>query len=270
MFAKHLKEVDIPGLVDTAERLGIDGYEWPVRPGYVVNPDNVATALGELCAALRSVGKSIPACACDTRFVDPDAPFVEPMLGAMAENGVQLLKLGYFLFDPDRDDYWQLVDHARRVLAKWAKLARKHNVTVCYHTHSSPEIGSSAAELMHLIKGFDPDHIGGYLDTGHLAVGGERFPVACAMVGDYLKMAAFKDARKVWVETDGGRAIKMQTCPMGDGVADIPEALRHLRTIGFDGPVVVHVEYEMESPQALFESSLRDVRICKAELNLGA
>ena len=52
MFAKHLKELDIAGLVAKAREFGIDGYDFPVREGYAVNPENASTALPELVKAM--------------------------------------------------------------------------------------------------------------------------------------------------------------------------------------------------------------------------
>lgn len=44
-FAKHLRNADIRTLISEARRLDLNGYDWPLRPGCIVNPDNVGTAL---------------------------------------------------------------------------------------------------------------------------------------------------------------------------------------------------------------------------------
>jgi hypothetical protein len=47
-----------------------------------------------------------------------------------------LVKLGYYLVDP-KVEYWAQIDRTRGLLDGWAKLARRYNVRVLYHTHSS-------------------------------------------------------------------------------------------------------------------------------------
>jgi hypothetical protein len=42
VFSKMLQELGIAELIDFAQELGIEGYDMAVRPGYPVNPDNVA------------------------------------------------------------------------------------------------------------------------------------------------------------------------------------------------------------------------------------
>ena len=51
-----------------------------------------------------------------------------------------------------------------------------------------PVLDQNCAGLMHLIKGFDPQHIGAYPDPGHLALDGEDWAMGLAMIGDYLSI----------------------------------------------------------------------------------
>lgn len=253
MFAKHLKAFDIPSLAEKAAAFGIDGYDYPVREGYAVNPDNVSTALPELARAMASEGLSVPMCTGEGTLTDPDMPGAEPLMAAMAEAGVKFLKLGYFHFKDTHADYWQAVNHARQKLSGWEKLAEKHNVTVCYHTHSGPYLGCTAAALTHLLHDFNPKYIGAYLDAGHLAAAGEEFPMACAMVGEYLKLVAVKDMKKVWVEVDGKMIVTRKQFPLGEAVLNPDDVFRHLVTIGFNGPVSIHIEHGDTPPEKLIE-----------------
>ena len=262
-FAKPLRGVDIPAVVERTKALEADGVEWPVREGFAVNPGNVRKALPQLVKAMASEGLCVALCSCETRFVDAAAPYVEPMLATMAEHKVPYLKLGYFGYQPGQEDYWRAVARARGVLDAWRKLAEKHGVTVCCHTHSGLYLGSNAAGLMQLIRGFDPKHIAGYLDTGHLAVGGEEFPIACAMTGPYLKIVGVKDMKKVRAEEDGQTTAKVEGFPLGQGAVDVARAFRTLTEAGFDGPVSVHFEYEKGTPGATFEQWRSDVRTCR-------
>ena len=242
MFAKHLKSLAIPELVKRAKQFGIDGYDWPVRPGYAVNPQNVATALPEFARAMQSEGMTVPMCTADGFLSNPEEPTVEPTLAAMGATGAKYFKIGYDKFVSDRP-YWQQVDEARARLEKWQALGRKHGVMVCCHTHSGPYLGCNASAVMHLVRGFDPRIVGAYLDAGHLSIAGEPFPMACAIAGDHLKIVGVKDLRKVWGERDGKAVVQIEAVPKGKGLTDPALVFGTLVRLGFDGPVTIHIEY---------------------------
>ena len=265
LFAKHLKGLDVPELVEKAKYQEVDGFDFPVREGFAVNPQNVSTALPELVKAMEAEGLCVPMCTGEGALTDPDATDAEVLLAAMAENQVKLLKLGYFRFNALEQDYWQEVGRARKHLEGWEKLGEKHGVTLCYHTHSGPCLGCTASALMHLIKGFDPQYIGAYLDTGHLGAAGEGFPMACSIVGEYLRIVALKDLVTTWIEADSKRMVRRKAVPFGEGLTDLNEVMPYLVKTGFDGPLTAHIEYE-GTQEELIECGRRDVRIFRAAL----
>jgi hypothetical protein len=53
----------------------------------------------------------------------PDHPAAQPIMAAMDAADVRLLKLGYFAFDPVRENYWEAVERTRAALAGWSELA---------------------------------------------------------------------------------------------------------------------------------------------------
>ena len=141
IFSKKLKAKNIADLIDKAKNFGIDGYDLCVRDGYIVTPDNAAQMLPKLVSELSKESLSVPMISGPYDLLTVDHPAVEPIVNAMNQSGVKLLKLGYFHFYPESDkNYWQAVDRVRSELAKWENLARKHNIKVCYHTHSSPRM----------------------------------------------------------------------------------------------------------------------------------
>lgn len=265
MFAKHLREFDIPGLVEEAKAAAIDGFDCPVREGYAVNPGNVKKALPELVRAMESEGLSVPMCT-GGAVVDPDDPQAETVLAAMALSGVSLYKMSYFPFDPLVHNYRQEIDRARRLLTGWEKLAGRHGVTVCYHTHAGHYLGCSAASLRSLIEGFDPQCIGAYLDAGHLTVAGEPFPVACGMVDGYLKAVAIKARVKVWEKIGGINTVQFRHVPLGEGFLDLDVIFSHLLRIGFPGPVSLHVEYG-EKLQEPIKGGRRDAEVLRKSMD---
>ena len=243
MFSKMLREKSVDELVEVALELGMDGYDLAVRTDYAVNPDNCSTALPDAVKRFEAAGLSIPMVTANGDLLRPDHPTAEPLLGAMDAADVRRLKLGYFKLDPTTMDYWEEVDSVRRALEGWAKLAEKHNVKVCYHTHSNRCMGLNAGMLAHLVRGFDPAHIGAYLDAGHLVAEGEEFAVAVAIVRSHLSMVAMKDFLLYRQEKAGHGSVKRDVVEAGTGMVDWSAVFEELVRIGFDGPLSIHCEF---------------------------
>ena len=73
VFSKMLRELGIAELIEFAQELGIEGYDMAVRPGYPVNPDNVAEALPEAASQFRARGLDIPMVTAHGNLLQPDA-----------------------------------------------------------------------------------------------------------------------------------------------------------------------------------------------------
>ena len=138
------------------------------------------------------------------------------------------------------------MDTCRRALEGWAKLAEKHNVRICYHTHSNRCMGLNAGMLAHLVRGFDPRHIGAYLDAGHLVAEGEEFAVAVAIVREHLAMVALKDFLLQRTQRADHGSVSRDVVEAGVGMVDWTAVFAELVRIGFDGPLSVHCEFHVD------------------------
>jgi sugar phosphate isomerase/epimerase len=250
VFSKMLKDLGIEQLIDFAKELGIDGYDMAVRPGYPVNPHNVEEELPKAAQRFRAAGLDIAMVTAHTGVLMPDEEG-ERLMAAMDAAGVRRLKLGYFKFVPGEMDYWHEVDKARKALEGWAELAQKYNVRACYHTHSQRCLGLNAGTLAHLIRGFDPQLIGAFLDAGHLRAEGEEFAVAVAIVREHLSMVAVKDFLLQRIDVENHGAVKRRVVEAGQGMCDWTAIFSELKRIGFDGPVSIHCEFEAEESEMM-------------------
>ncbi len=247
-FSKFLKELDVDGLIVAGQRLGLEGWDLAVRPGYVVNPDNVATALAPAARKLAAAGQPVLDVTGNFDVLWPDGPQVRPLLQGMQAAGVPLLKLGYFIVDVTKQDYWQEVERIRQALSGWEKLGREYGVMILYHTHSGQGfMGLNCAALMHLLKDFDPQHIGAYLDPGHMLVNGEPFPFGLAMAKQYISMLGLKDYKPhhqiVNVGEPEGK-LNWECVLAGQGGVSWSVVFGELAKINFHGPCSVHAEFE--------------------------
>jgi len=150
------------------------------------------------------------------------------------------------------DYYWEKVDHIRRGLEGWVRMAQKYDVRVCLHTHSGEpryHMGVNCAALMHLLAGFDPKYVGAYLDPGHMAVDGEPFSYGVSMVRKYLAIVALKDVLLFREDRgdEGGEGRQWVTA--GKGCVAWSKVFAELVRVGFDGPLTVHGEYRNDGPE---------------------
>lgn len=258
-FSKMLQELTLPQLAETAHRWGLDGFDLCVRPGFPVCPDNVAEALPHAAALLRAEGLDIPMVTGHFDLLAPTHPTAEPLLAAMEQADIRHLKLGYFPYRPWEMDYRQALDSARRTLAAWEPLARRHHVRICYHSHSRQNLGLNGASLAHLFDGLDPDCFGVYLDPAHLLVEGEDPATAIGMVRPWLALIALKDVAITRAEQNGHGSPKPVWTLAGNGMVDWTHVFDALDKAGFDGPCSVHCEFRSAIPDHFHENAQREV-----------
>jgi len=265
MFTKHLEGKDIGGLIEALHSVGVEGADLCVRLDYPVTPENAATELPKATKAFAYAGLSIPLVTGPTRCIDPKDPTVGPLFAACAEAGVKFIKLGYWLLG--EEDYWTAVDKVRKDLEGFQDHARKAGVTALFHTHSGPYMGLNASSVMHLVKGFDPECIGVFLDPGHLSLMGEPAKMALSIVKDYLKVLAFKDLLRQRVVRDGKATWTSHTVRLGEGLVDWEGWLSGLREMNFDGPVSFHSEYTGVPVETVIDLARTDVRYIRGLLS---
>ncbi len=264
MFTKHLEGKDIGGIIEALKSVGVEGADLCVRPNYPVTPENAPTELPKAAKAFADARLSIPLITTPGRYTDPNDPTVEPLFAACAEAGVKFIKLGYWLLGDE--DYWTAVDKVRKDLEGFAQHARKSGVTAVFHTHSGPYMGLNASAVMHLVKGFDPDEVGVFLDAGHLALMGEPAKMALSIVKDHLQVMAFKDLSWQRVIRDGKPSLTSRTMRLGEGLVDWEAWVTGLQAMKFDGPISFHSEYTGVPVETVIDLARTDVRYLRALL----
>ncbi len=242
-FTKFWEDLDVHQLGERARDLGYDGLDLAVREGHAVTPDNVTDALPGALRAWREIGVDCPMISSSTDLIDPHAAHAVALFEAAAAAGVPRIKIGYFKFNPG-DWFEHCWSTARRSLDGFERLSRRTGVQTMYHTHSGQCLGSNCAGLRHLLQDYDPEHVGAYVDFGHLAINGEDVQMGLAMLRDRLSAIGGKDARHFPDQRPDRRASFADGFVLlGQGAAEWPEAVALLKGWGFDGPVTIHTEY---------------------------
>jgi sugar phosphate isomerase/epimerase len=243
--SKFFHTLSVAELAAKARELGFDGIDLSVRPGHPVNPTNVETALPKAVAAWKAQGLTCPLATTPVSWTSPDAPDVEPLYAACAAAGLPRVKIGFFPFKPG-EDYWALVDAARKALAGFARLGETFGVQTVYQVHSGPVLGSNCAGLMHLLRGLDARWVGAYPDFGHMVLDGEDYPMGLAMVREYLSIVGIKDAHHAPQSAGSEPPFVPRFVKVGSGAVNWRRALGALKGLGFDGVLSVHTEYDFD------------------------
>ncbi len=254
-FSKLYKELSVEKLVNAVKGIGAEGIDLCVRDGYPVNPANARKDLPKAADRIRRAGLDIPLVSASTNLTDPNDPTAEPLFAACHDAHVPNIKLGYWKFSGR--GYWKDVDAARKELDGFEKLGSRFGVRACLHTHSGAFLGLNASSLMDLARGFNPSHVGAYLDPGHLALCGEPPAMAVDIAGDYLCMVAIKDS--LWEKGKDGAARKSHFLPLGQGMVEWRDVLRALKAHGYSGPLSFHSEYEGLSTVDILEQTRKDL-----------
>ena len=237
-FTKEMYQLSIPQIIEFLTSAGVDGADLAVRPRQPVNPENVETELPRAVQAFRAAGLIVGLVSAQTSLNDPDSDGARRLFEACGKAGVPAIKLGYFQYTGGFDAAFA---DARKRLTGFAKLAEKTGVRACYHTHSGTFLGANGSALRLLLQDFDPHHIGAYLDTGHLAVGGGPFPLEVDMVRRWLTLVSIKDM--VWQKAKDHWTP--QVVPVEQGIVHWDEVARGLKEVAFDGTISLHGEYEV-------------------------
>jgi len=263
MFTKHLEGFDLEQIIAGIQRVGIDGADLCVRPGYPVNPENCRTDLPAAAKRFADEGLGIAIVTTPGDFTDASVDYAEDMFAACGEAGVPAIKLGYWNWKEDVG-YWKLLDDCRAKMEGFAKLAAKHGVKACVHNHSGNTMGLNSCAAMNIVKGFDPAHVGIFTDVGHLSLVGEQIPMAIDTAWDYIQMFALKDL--LWWNEPGklDAARKLKVVPFGYGMVEWGRFISTLQARGYDGALSFHCEYGGYPPESVLDQATIDVRFFRA------
>lgn len=247
LFSKHLPDMKWDVLARTVKELGFDGVDLTVRPGGHVLPERVTTDLPLACRAIRNAGLEIPMITTGLTRADQVAAAT---FAAAAQEKILFLKPGYWKYQ---------FNDVRSEISKWAEeyrplveLGRQGNVQVGFHNHSG-NLGAPLWDVAPEIDKLEAKYAGYYFDVRHAVVeGGDAgWKAAFNLVSSRLKMVAMKDF--YWEKSSKG--WKIVDCPLGEGMVDWKLYLRKLRESRFDGPISLHVEYEVGGRTAVEKES---------------
>jgi L-ribulose-5-phosphate 3-epimerase len=267
LFSKHLPDLKWQELGRVVKALKFDGVDLTVRPGGHVLPERAAADLEPAVRAIRAEGLEVPMVT--TALLSGDDPTARPILLAAGRLGIPFMKPGYYRYL--LADVRAELKSAGEDLAKLVAVAKECKVQIGFHNHAG-NVGGPIWDIASVIDTLDPEWIGYYFDIRHSVVegGGIGWKAATRLVAPRLKMIAAKDF--FW-EKRPGKGWQQTNCPLGEGMVDWAAYLQFLAQIGFQGPVSLHVEYDIpgktkaEQQENTIAAAERDLRYLRKGLD---
>ncbi len=236
VFTKPWKTMTMEALAAHVKRLGFDGVEFPLRPGYQVEPGNAAKGLPRLARVFADHGLTIASVA---------GPTDEPTFSACAEAKVPVIRI---MFGVRGEKYTEAEVRIRREIDAMVRLAERYKVTVGIQNHSGDFTPANANGLVRLCEGRDPRHFAAVWDAAHCALAGEEPEIALDLVWPHLCMVNLKNA--FWKRTTGPEAEVVQWghyyTSGRQGIASWPRVAAFLKHRGWKGVVCLTAEYSAE------------------------
>ena len=232
VFTKPWMDLSVSQLGAFVSGMGFNGVEFPVRPGYQVEPENVGRDLPELARQLADY---------DVRITSVAGPTDEATMAACAEAGVPLIRI---CVDIGEGGYMENEARAQREFDTLVPLLDKHAITLGIQNHSGRYV-CNAMGMRHLMEKYDPRHIAAVWCAAHNALDGESPDLGLDIVWSHLSQVKFKNA--FWRRKTGPEAEDMQWSIYWtsgrQGLAAWPLVADELKKRCFKGVVCLDAEY---------------------------
>ncbi len=244
MFAKSLQEYSIEEAGRALQGLGIPGMDLTVRSNGYVQREDVKEGLPAAVATLEQVGIEVPMLTTDITSADED--HVEDVFATAAECGVQWIKLGYWHYE-GFGTLEKSVYEAQAKMVDLEAIAKQYGVWAGLHIHSGDDVTANGAVVWEILRGRNPEHVGAYIDPGHMVVEGARsgWKLCMDLLGPWIKLVAIKDVRFEHNPTDDNpKNFDLKLVPLAEGMVQWAEVFELLAGTGFDGGIIMHSEYK--------------------------
>lgn len=234
LFTKPWK-IPLPELAQFTARLGFDGIELPVRPGYQVPPENATRDLPAAVRLLAGHGLKV------FSIAPPLGPVGEPLIAACAEAGVPLIRAMAPIGD---DGYEASAARLQQEYDALLPLLDRYGVQLGIQNHCGRMV-CNAMGLRHLIGRYGGRRIVAVWDAAHNALSGEEPELALDIVWPYLGMVNLKNA--FWRRAGGPEAEDVEWRPWWttgrQGLASWPRVAAELRRRAYRGVICLTAEY---------------------------
>lgn len=253
VFTKPWPDLSLDDLGALVARMGFDGVELPVRPGYQVKPENAAKMLPVAAATLKKHGVDL---------VSVAGPCTEDMVRACGDAGESILRI--MLPIPKELDYLSCIDRARREWEALLPVLEASGVTLGIQNHKGRFL-THAMHLHHALLSYDPKHIGAVWDAAHEAFAGSDPELALDIVWPHLCLVNLKNG--LWerdgVDDLGVTQWKSHWVAGHEGLCNWPRVTHELNRRGYTGDICLTAEYSDKTPDDVEKLVAADLTLAK-------
>jgi sugar phosphate isomerase/epimerase len=254
VFVKPWKNMSLHQLAIHVQQLGFNLIEFPIRPGFPIEPADIEQHLPAAVKTLADLGVSIANVTVDLPLTD------ERLYAACAANNITMNRV---MFKRSSPSYWESETAARRQLDAALPLCEQYGVKIGVQHHYGASVPINSMGLYHLVKDYDPRWVGAIWDPAHNALQGEDALTGLELVQTHLCMVNLKNA--YWRRTNppDGSVAKWAAyfCagPLGrTSWADVAEGVKR---VGYTGPLTFSAEYSDDTyTERLLENDLAFAR----------
>lgn len=238
LFTKVLQWVPLKDLPTTVQNLGFSGIDIAVRSNGHFTVEELKEKLPSLVAASARLGMEVPILT--TELTGESLKETDEFLKVISGEGIRHYRMGWLKYKT-REILQELQTYNNR-FKKVAELHAKYQVQGHYQNHAGNGVGGSIWELLHLLNGIDPGHIGIQYDLRHAVVEGYRsWETGFHVIKDKITTLDIKDFR--W-NNSSGKDVPV-TVPLGEGNVDFSKIASSDAFKSSAVPKILHVEHNL-------------------------
>jgi len=236
VFTKPWNKISLPELGEFISNLGFDGIEFPLRPGFQVEPDNAEKGLTELVKEMNNYGIKVTSVASVT---------TEQVFAGCAEAGIPIIRIMPKV--ELKDGFFASIEKIRREIEGFYPLCEKYGVQVGIQHHFGNYLINSM-EVRYLIEQYDPQYIGAIWDAAHSALAGEEPEIGLEIVASHLCMVNLKNIFYKRVNGPEAESAKWKRYATTGrhGLSSWERIVRYLKKKKYKGVVCLCAEYDEE------------------------
>lgn len=238
LFTKVLQWVPLKNLPVTVHDLGFAGIDIAVRSNGHFTVEELKEKLPPLVAASDRLGMETPILT--TELTGESLQEMEEFLKIISGEGIRHYRMGWLKYQTA--EILKELEAYNNRLKRLAELHARYQVQGHYQNHAGNGVGGSVWELIHLLDGIDPTHIGIQYDLRHAVVEGYRsWETALQVIKARITTLDIKDFR--W-SSSSGKDLPI-TVPLGEGNVDFSKIASSEAFKSSTVPKILHVEHDL-------------------------
>lgn len=253
VFTKPWPTLPLGELASLVKRMGFDGVELPVRPGYQVEPANAMKMLPIAAKTLNRHGVDL---------VSVAGPTSQEMIRACGESGRPILRI--MVKVPPDTDYLSHIQATRRQWDALLPVLEQTGVMLGVQNHKGRFL-THAMHLYHAVHRYDPKRIGVVWDAAHNAFAGADPELALDAVWPHLCLVNLKNG--LWerdAEDELGVTHWKSRWVAGHlGICDWPRVARALKQRNYAGDICLTAEYTEPDTTRVERLAAADLALAK-------